>query len=168
MREINYSNNLFLLPRRNAQDACLVTTNGMVRKDGKAVMGAGIAKYCRDTFQGVDAMLGSLLKKAGNHVHDLGLYYVPGAETMFRLFSFPTKQDWKEASRPELIRQSCKEMMAKADEYDLSAIYLPCPGCSNGKLDYWNVVRPILQQELDDRFVVCVPYQIRKSRSNQI
>lgn len=157
MREKEYNGNIFILPKNDSQDACLVTTNGIVRNDGKAVMGAGIAKYCRDTFHGVDRLLGTLLKEHGNHVYDLGLCFIPENRATFRLFSFPTKQDWKEDSKPELIRQSCKEMMEQADRHGIDTVYMPCPGCSNGKLDYWHDVRPILEEELDDRFIICIP-----------
>lgn len=160
MREMKYDGNIFLLPENNMKDACLVTTNGVLRRDGKAVMGAGIAKYCRDTFYGVDVMLGAALKKDGNHVYCLGSWQVPERAVRFLLFSFPTKEDWKEDSKPNLIRRSCKEMMVQADRHDISMVYMPCPGCSNGKLDYWSVVRPILEKELDDRFIVCVPEKI--------
>lgn len=160
MKEIGYNDNIFMLPEPGQRDACLVTTNGMVRKDGKAVMGAGIAKYCRDTFPCVDMALGDKLKKGGNHVYELGLWKRPDFSGVFMLFSFPTKDDWKEDSKPELIRQSCKEIMHMADKHQLRKVYMPCPGCSNGKLDYWKDVRNILMGQLDDRFVVCVPSNI--------
>lgn len=81
---------------------------------------------------------------------------------MFLLFSFPTKEDWKKDSRPELIRRSCRELVKLADEHMVSDIYMSCPGCSNGRLDYWRDVRPILLEELDGRFTVCIPGRIMK------
>lgn len=164
MKEIQYDGNIFQLPKKDTNDACLVTTNGIIRKGGKAVMGAGIARYCRDMFYGVDKALGRQLKTSGNHVHFLGFWYTSG-KVRFLLFSFPTKDDWKENSKPELIRQSCREIMIQANEFNLETVYMPCPGCSNGKLDYWSVVRPILRQELDDRFVVCIPEQVMKRKN---
>lgn len=162
MNEISYDTNIFWLPEPGRMDACIVTTNGMVKKDGRAVMGAGIAKYCRDHF-GVDRMLGQCLQKGGNHVYSLGLHSTPewpGGKARFRIFSFPTKDDWRDDAKTDLIRQSCREMMDHADELDLENIYMPCPGCSNGRLDYWKDVRSILEQELDDRFIVCIPKAI--------
>lgn len=160
MHEIEYDGNIFLLPKPGLRDACLVTTNGIVRKDGKAVMGAGIAKYCRDTFPYVDTVLGEKLKEGGNHVYELGLKKRPDDKGTFLLFSFPTKNNWKSDSKPGLIRQSCQEMMKMADEYELHAVYMPCPGCTNGKLNYWRDVRNILLEELDTRFFVCIPTDI--------
>lgn len=166
MKELKYDGNIFLLPEKKAlhTDACIVTTNGIVRRDGRAVMGAGIARYCRDTFSGVDRMLGDELKRGGNHAYCLGNWMKPDGTGSFLLFSFPTKDDWKDASKAGLIRQSCKEVMALADEQLVEAVYMPCPGCSNGRLDYWKDVRGILLEELDDRFMVCIPDAIMKGQ----
>lgn len=170
MKEIKYNGNLYLLPNPMNTDACIVTTNGIVRKDGRAVMGAGIAKYCRDNFLGVDKMLGKLLIEKGNHVYSLGKWPIPDfrTEEEFFLFSFPTKEDWKEDSKPELIQRSCRELKILADEHKLDTIYMPCPGCGRGKLDYVKDVRPILLKELDDRFVICIPnWIIREYRKKE-
>lgn len=159
MIEKNYNGNIFLLPDK--QDACIVTTNGIVKNNGLAVMGAGIAKYCRDTFHGVDRILADNLKR-GNHCYYLGNWYVPSStQTMFTLYSFPTKHDWRERSDIGLIRQSCREIMELVDKDIIHKVYMPCPGCSNGGLDYYGIVRPVLKDKLDDRFVVCIPDSIK-------
>lgn len=160
MKEIKYDNNLYLLPQTHGC-ACIVTTNGMLRSDGNAVMGAGIAKYCRDHFHGVDRDLGEKLKKNGNHVYYLGAWSLTVEQQAFLLFSFPTKDDWKDKSKPDLIRRSCKELVKALMPLEyVKDVYLPCPGCANGGLDYWKDVRPILLEELDDRFTVAVPAPI--------
>ncbi len=167
MIEKEYNGNIFLLPDPSKKDVCLVTTNGIVKKDGRAVMGAGIAKYVRDTFKGTDEKLGKKLKESGNHVYDLGKWRIPYADNRYNLFilySFPTKDDWKENSKLELICQSCREIVKKADENMLHNIYMPCPGCMNGRLNYYKDVRPVLEKELDHRFIVCVPDSIRRGK----
>lgn len=159
MVEKHYDGNLYLLPEPSEKDACIVTTNGIVKKNGRAVMGAGTAKYCRDTFLGVDRMLAGKLK-SGNHCYLLGKYPIPDSSGTFLLYSFPTKNDWKDKSDIRLIRQSCKEMKRLADEAGLHRIYMSCPGCGCGGLDYYQDVRPILMVELDERFIVCMPDNI--------
>ena len=85
-----------------AADAIVVTTNGFVTKDGRGVMGAGIAKQAKDRFPGIEEELGKHLRANGN---------VPGiiGETAdgTKIVSFPTKPagrpgqpGWKEASDP--------------------------------------------------------------------
>lgn len=168
MKECVYDSNIFLLPDPDKRDAVCVTTNGIVRKDGRAVMGAGIAKYARDMFRGVDRRLGKNIKDFGNRAFALGWQPKITAsqessryhEAKFMLLTFPTKHDWKEDSDPVLIQKSAKQVMGLADEHSLDTVYLPCPGCFNGHLDYEKDVRPVLVEELDDRFVVCVPYRI--------
>lgn len=162
-REMAYDGNIFVLPDGKKNDACVVTTNGIIKNDDRAVMGAGIAKYCRDNFIGCDAILGMMLKTTGNHAHILKCYPIPGKMECFTLVSFPTKNDWRDNSSIELIRRSCKEIVKLADEYHFDNIYMPCPGCTNGHLDYWKDVRPVLIEELDSRFMVCVPDRIRGS-----
>lgn len=167
MKEIISDGNLFMRPV-STRDACCVTTNGVLRHDGKAVMGAGIAKYCRDNFNGVDKTLGKLIKEGGNHAYYLGHWVFRPDTSGFLLFSFPTKDDWRDDSKPELIRQSCKEVMKLADIYFVDGhIYLPCPGCNNGRLNYWQDVRYILHEELDDRFVVCISHSIMRKYENK-
>ena len=159
MKEMRYGGNIFLLPK--GPEAAVVTTNGMVRKDGLAVMGAGIAKYARDNLRGIDSVLGTLLSRNGNHAYFLGGFAddhrrersLPA--TVFVL-SMPTKRDWREKSDPYLIRQSAAELVAVADSNRIEKIYLPAPGCSNGGLDYGRQVRPVIRNILDDRFTVCL------------
>lgn len=168
MKEIKYDGNLYELPKATKREACIVTTNGMVKRDGKAVMGAGIAKYCRDTFSGVDKVLGDYLKANGNHVHCLGWQTISKVAGLFLLFSFPTKDHWKDPSKPELIRRSCRELKEMADRFEVDTIYMNCPGCGCGKLDYAKEVRHILSEELDDRFVVCIPSNIYGGVKNEL
>lgn len=169
MKERIYDGNIFLLPNPEKRDAVCVTTNGVLRANGRAVMGAGIAKYARDTFRGVDKRLGENIKMYGNRAFSLGWQWPITAAperspwkqaNKFMLLSFPTKHHWKDNSDVSLIRESCRQAMSLADEHNLDSIYMPCPGCSNGHLDYGRDVRPILMKELDERFVVCVPYSI--------
>ena len=47
--------NPFKSLKGDGTEAICVTTNGIVMQNGKAVMGAGIAKFVRDSFPGVDS-----------------------------------------------------------------------------------------------------------------
>ena len=123
-------------------DAICVTTNGIRKSDGTAVMGAGIAKSARDKFPGIDKKLGELLEKNGNHVQVMW-------ETSEgkKIIAFPTKNDWREDSDPELIRRSCKELVALTNQLGIRAV-MTRPGTANGKLDWERIVKPILNAEL--------------------
>lgn len=159
MNEMRYGGNIFLLPK--GPEAAVVTTNGMRKSDGCAVMGAGIAKYARDNFKGIDKMLGQLLERNGNHAYFLSSF--PDVHRADKnlppsvfVVTMPTKNHWRNPSDLGLIAQSARELMAIATQNALRKIYLPAPGCSNGKLDYIRQVRPVIANILDSRFTVCL------------
>ena len=53
-------------------DAICVTTNGMIKNDGLAVMGAGIAKEADNRYK-LARTFGQKLRETGNHVFDMGV-----------------------------------------------------------------------------------------------
>lgn len=123
-----------------------ITTNGIVKHNGELVMGAGIALQAKQRFPGLPAKLGTGVRTYGNQA----LYC---AEE--RIISFPTKNDYRNPSDIELIAQSCHQSMAIADHFGLDSVFLPRPGCHNGKLN-WSYVMPVISSILDDRFTVVV------------
>ena len=129
-------------------DAVCVTTNGIVKTNGEAVMGAGIAKEANVRY-GVAAILGKKISAGGNHCYVLGKF------DHKNLVSFPTKYDWRADSSLELIEQSCRELVELADNNHWHVILLPMVGCGCGKLDS-NTVINLLASLLDDRFILCI------------
>lgn len=148
-----YCDDLFSIPGK-ADEAYVVTTNGMTKKDGTAVMGAGIAKYAAQLFPNLPALLGRSLKKYGNRVF---AYKVsPDGINTYNVITMPTKHDWRDSSDLELIKTSCLQMMQVADVNGFTCIHMPKPGCANGRLDWETQVKPAIEPLLDDRFVVCI------------
>ena len=80
-------------------DVFCIPTNGYVKKsDGKAVMGAGVAKEAKNAIEGIDETLGELLSKnmARHDKDDLSEpwnvpYYLGELECDTHIFSFPVK-----------------------------------------------------------------------------
>jgi hypothetical protein len=158
MRELR-GGNLWTVP--HAKYIC-VTTNNVIKSNGEAVMGKGIAlqavEYAARTFNGVNLplLLAEWLRNpaGGSHV---------GLLRPTNIISFPTKYDWRCGSSIALIRQSAKELMALIHDPafelgPLDIIALSPPGCSNGGLDWETQVRPAIADILcDDRFVVVLP-----------
>lgn len=128
-------------------DARCVTTNSVIRKDGTLVMGAGIAKQAAIRHPDLPARIASLIRVFGNWP-----FYFPDLCVM----TFPTKEDWRNPSIPELIKDSAQRATWLADAHKLKRILLPRPGCDRGGLD-WEDVKLIIAPILDDRFVVCSP-----------
>lgn len=123
-------------------DIYCVTTNGEIRSDGKAVMGAGVAKYVRDKFEGIDTILAHQLRNNGNIVNTI--WGNP------HIVSFPTKNKWRDKSCLVLIEDSLKSLSLLD-----GVIVIPRPGCSNGGLDWETCVKPLCEKYLvDDRFII--------------
>lgn len=128
-------------------DAICITTNGFVKKDGKAVMGAGVAKLFRDHIPGIDKQLGKHIRKNGNVVGLIGnLNGVP-------IYSFPTKHIWSQNSDIDLIIQSYQQLSDIVDSHGYNNVVLPRPGCSNGGLD-WRFVKFKLLPICNEKIII--------------
>lgn len=129
-------------------DFRVITTNGSVRKDGRAVMGRGCAHEAAQQFPHLPTMLGARLTLNGNRIHyfsDVAL----GAD--FGLFTFPVKHQWMEPASLELIAESVASF---SRQLLTSATYvMPRPGCGNGRLR-WTDVQPLLAPLPDSVIVV--------------
>lgn len=148
MREL-IANDIFQLPtHRDGTEGLCVTTNGMIKKNGHAVMGRGIALQANNLYH-VSGKLATHLAAHGNVAANLGVY------DGIHVLSFPTKNDWRDDSDINLIKRSAEQLMKIADDLNLTTIYLPKPGCANGHLD-WNDVKPVISEILDDRFIVVI------------
>lgn len=152
-------------------DALCITTNGFVKSNGAAVMGAGIAKQMRVTIPGLDKILGQKIAREGNNVHPLIVF------NDVWIVSFPVKPitevsdgtnfvrhkffaegtivpGWACKANVDLIVRSCEQLVKLADQYGWKKVLIPRPGCGAGELN-WNQVRKVIEPLLDDRFVVC-------------
>ena len=110
MRELHHFD-IFTLPNNKAEENIVcVTTNGIIKRDGTAVMGAGIAKTANLRFK-VAEKLADSLRTNGNVVSDLGTYY--WKTSRFHLVAFPTKHDWRNPSDLQLILEGY------SDDYEI-------------------------------------------------
>lgn len=137
-------------------DAICITTNGVTKLDygGNlvAVMGAGIALAAKNRFSYLPGFLANHLMEKGHHTQIIAQSLPP--KQSYAVVSFPTKYHWKSNSTIIQIKQSAIELFELANQQNWNNIILPRPGCSNGGLNWYNQVRPILREELDDRFAV--------------
>lgn len=154
MRIIYSTDSIFTFPKTEA-DGIIITTNGVVKPTGYAVMGKGIAKEANDIFK-CSLKLGMLLRQGGNHCYNLGLYEYDGRKA--HVLTFPTKNHWRFASTTDLIEQSAIEILQVVNDLDLKNVYLPPAGCGNGGLRWNTQVRPILTRWLDDRFIAILNF----------
>lgn len=122
----------------------VIPTNGLVKKNGKCVMGAGLALQCANRYPTIPKRLGTAIKTGGNTIHILTV------EGNKRIYSFPVKHNWWERADIKLIIQSAKSLA----ELMSGTIYLPRVGCGNGGLKWPDVHKEIKEILADDRFIV--------------
>lgn len=133
-------------------DVLCVTTNGVVKKDGRLVMGAGIALDFRKRFPDLDLDLGDYVSRNGNHV--FLKYWTHKVGQNCWVASFPTKHDFYYKSELPLIKRSAQELVRAIDAFcPASKVLLTRPGCGMGGLT-WEQVKPIIGPILDERFMV--------------
>lgn len=127
----------------------VVPTNGYVNKDGKAVMGKGLAHQASKLFRNLDFALGNQIKKDGSNV-----FYFPRQ----RLIMFPTKDNWKNPAEIDIIINSCKALKRLMEVNSELRVAMPKVGCGWGKLEWDKDVAPIILQFFgsydDKRFVI--------------
>jgi len=113
----------------------IITTNGVVKGNGEAVMGAGCALAAKQRFPYLPKQLGNALERYGNHLFIFGQYSI---------ITFPTKNEWRDSSDLGLIEHSTEELldclmnrtMTKNTAENVHV--MPRPGCGYGGLR-WEV-----------------------------
>lgn len=125
------------------QAIIVITTNGSLTRDGRAVLGRGVAKQATRYFPALAVKLGELIDRQGNHVCDLGGGIV----------SFPVEETAWSLPDMELIARSLEELVVLTDTAGWRQVVVPRPGCGGGGLD-WHEVQPLLAARLDERFLV--------------
>lgn len=139
-------------------DAICFTSNGVVKQNGELVMGAGIAKAFRDRFPSIARDFGHDVTSNGNHVYRHRYALNKAMSKHIWVFSFPTKDDWRDKSSMELITQSASELLLETSNSAMAwnRVYLTRPGCGLGGLA-WSDVKEAIAGILDDRFTILVP-----------
>ncbi len=120
-----------------------VTTNGIVKSNGLAVMGAGVAKAFARRYPQLPAILGRKLIESGNQVHHLlNLGNID-------IFSFPTKHHWRVPADLGLIVTSARTLAILATSRPDCIFVLTKPGCGLGGLS-WSEVKDAISPILPD------------------
>lgn len=125
-----------------------IPTNGIVKSNGDAIMGAGLAKDAASRFPDLPKWLGDRLKQFGN---------VPVYFRTLRLITLPTKHDWKDLSSLTLICDSinyCARHILRPE--GIPRVYCSHLGCGHGGL-HWQTVRDAIATHVDDRFIFVAP-----------
>jgi hypothetical protein len=95
-------------------------------------------------FPELPRKLASRISAEGNHV-----FYFPE----YRLITFPVKHNWWEAADLGLIERSARELLKIIKVKKIKeAVYLPRPGCGNGRLKWEDVKKILSPIPMGDQF----------------
>lgn len=143
-------------------DAICITTNGHYTNDGLAIMGGGCAAEAARRWPKMQKCLGSLLKNGKNIPYIIGAIDKNGDEVDLKsskvkclIFSFPTIDNLMYGSDMDLIENSCNIMNDYAKSLNLKKIVSVRFGSGIGGLDWYDEVKPVVENILDDKFVIC-------------
>ena len=120
-----------------------VNTNGDVNREGRCVMGRGLALQVAKRIPKIPFKLGELITKYGNNVYIL----------QDRIISIPVKHHWHEKADINLIIKSMKQLIDLMVTHNINSIFLTRPGCGNGGLK-WEDVKPVIEPLLDSKFTI--------------
>lgn len=127
---------------------CL-TTNGVVSKHDRAVMGAGCALEAKNRIKDIDLHLGKRIKSAGNMPHALCRYH------HWLVLSFPVKHHWRDKADLQLIEMSAHLLRGYWLKFGHGCIVtIPRPGCGNGGLEWELVKESLVRVLIEDDFRV--------------
>lgn len=127
----------------------VVTTNNVIRKDGRLTMGAGIALEFREKFAELDREFADLIKDRTPNIYSVREF--AGYQAI--IYSLQTKFHWKNPSDMSLIIKSCAKLRTFVDDLNIKSVLMTRPGCGNGGLD-WDEVYKYIKDIFDSRFTI--------------
>ena len=111
------------------------------------VMGKGVAYEFKRRFPDMFKEYRLLCEQGRFQIGDLWLY---NRHPTKWVLNFPTKQHWRNPSKPDYIEIGLKAFRQKFDTRRIYSIAFPALGCGNGELDFETQVRPLMERYLGD------------------
>lgn len=110
----------------------------------QGVMGKGLAKDFKAIYPEMFRVYRDLCDSGKLTVGKLQLYRTPHKWVL----NFPTKQEWRQPSKPEYIEAGLKAFAAGYARNEITSIAFPQLGCGHGDLDWTTQVQPLMEQHL--------------------
>ena len=124
-------------------DFFIVTTNSYIRRDGKIVMGRGIAKQLAERFPTIPHEFA----KQTTHLGTYGLIIHLRDDT--HLGAFQVKHHFADPATLSLIEYSTRHLTNLANRLPSNRFDINFPGIGNGRLKYDDVL-PVIEQLPDN------------------
>lgn len=127
------------------------------------IMGKGIAKQFKQKFPRMFNEY-KLACKPGQyrileHGGDLWLYTYVNFWKEQKILCFATKEHWQYPSKLEWIERGLKTFVENYKYWNITSIAWPKLGCTNGKLNWENEVKPLMIKYLNDINIICEIYE---------
>ena len=127
----------------NSETQTLVNTVNCV-----GIMGKGIAAEFKKRYP---EMFDDYVARCQKGEVKPGVPYLFKSSSLFsaeqQVINFPTKSDWRAASRVEDIEKGLEILVSKYKEWGIESIAVPPLGCGNGQL-LWETVGPLIYKYL--------------------
>lgn len=144
MKVVSVKNeNILEYPNKCACSCMIVIpVNKMVKSNGRAVMGAGLAEKVLIREPGIDIQLGKILSLKKN----MSCEIIQRPSRYYAMLA--TKDDWRNDSTYELIEEGLEALKNHIiSEMYPSNVLMPQIGCGLGKLS-WTLVRQMVINKL--------------------
>jgi O-acetyl-ADP-ribose deacetylase (regulator of RNase III) len=130
-----------------------IPVNWTTKRNGEAVMGAGVAKQAAERWPWLPRHLGRHIRCQPQEPRLFLDRTASLDENGPELLGLATKRDWRDPADMGLIEAGVNALAIVTNACGWRTVALPRLGCGLGGLR-WEDVKPILACYLDDRFVV--------------
>lgn len=150
-------------------DVICITTNCTISDDGSNPMGGGCAGMAARRWPEIEDRYGELLSIVGHVPVILGILYqdnptyvhslssAPTLDPKYKftyLVAYPTMHSIMERASLSLVARSAHLLSEMADTNGWTKVVVPRPGVGVGSLSWEDVVKPLIENILDDRFIL--------------
>lgn len=133
-------------------DVVLVTTNSIVNKQGRLVMGRGAALEAATRYPLLPTELADRIKPWGTSPY--GIIILKPYANGVRLGAFQVKRHWQQPADPLLISRSAALLRIIAKAHPDSQYVVNYPGIGNGRLDEQSVELILKSSNLPDNVTI--------------
>ena len=124
------------------------------------VMGAGIAKQYKQKYP---EMFGEYKLACNNKELNIGgdiwVWDYIDLYKPKKILCFATKEHWMYPSKIEWIERGLQNFVKNYKKWNITSIAWPKLGCTNGKLDWENEVKPLMFKYLQPLDIICEIYE---------
>lgn len=113
------------------------------------VMGKGIALMFKEAFPKNFRKYAAACKRDEVRLGEMFVTEGPSLHGPRWIINFPTKDHWRNRTRPEWVREGLADLRRVIGERGIRSIAIPPLGCGNGGLN-WGAVRPMIEEALGD------------------